>query len=32
MDFDFVIVGAGIAGASIGAELALRGRTLLLER
>ena len=32
MDFDFVIVGAGIAGASVAAELALRGRTLVLER
>jgi len=32
MDFDFVIVGAGIAGASVGAELATRARTLVLER
>lgn len=32
MDYDFVIVGAGIAGASVAAELALRGRTLVLER
>jgi D-arginine dehydrogenase len=32
MDYDFVIVGAGIAGASVAAELAWRGRTLLLER
>ncbi|MBL8349025.1 MAG: FAD-binding oxidoreductase [Burkholderiaceae bacterium] len=32
MDHDFVIVGAGIAGASVGAELAARGRTLVLER
>lgn len=32
MDYDFVIVGAGIAGASVGAELATRGRTLVLER
>ena len=32
MDYDFVIVGAGIAGASVGAELAARGRTLVLER
>ena len=32
MDYDFMIVGAGIAGASVGAELAARGRTLVLER
>lgn len=32
MDYDFVIVGAGIAGASVAAELALRGRSLVLER
>ena len=32
MDYDFVIVGAGIAGASVAAELAWRGRTLLLEK
>ncbi len=32
MDHDFVIVGAGIAGASVAAELARRGRTLVLER
>ena len=32
MDYDFVIVGAGIAGASVAAELAARGRTLVLER
>lgn len=29
--FDFVVVGAGIAGASIAAEIALHGRTLVLE-
>jgi len=30
-DFDFIVIGAGIAGASIGAHLAMRGRVLLLE-
>ena len=29
--FDFIVVGAGIAGASIGAHLARRGRVLILE-
>ena len=29
--FDFLIVGAGIAGASLGARIAARGRTLLIE-
>ncbi|MDE2393949.1 MAG: FAD-dependent oxidoreductase, partial [Burkholderiales bacterium] len=31
-DFDVAIVGAGIAGASLAARLAGRGRVLLLER
>ncbi len=31
-DYDFIIIGAGIAGASAGYELARLGRTLLLER
>lgn len=30
-DYDFAIVGAGIAGASLGAELSAHGRVLLLE-
>jgi D-arginine dehydrogenase len=30
--YDFVVVGAGIAGASVAYELQARGRTLLLER
>src|SRR3954454_23053355 len=30
-DFDIVIVGGGIAGASLGAELAAKRRTLILE-
>jgi D-arginine dehydrogenase len=29
--FDFIVIGAGIAGASIGAHLAQRGRVLILE-
>ena len=29
--FDFLIVGAGIAGASLGARIAARGRTLMIE-
>ncbi|MFI4988514.1 MAG: NAD(P)/FAD-dependent oxidoreductase, partial [Alphaproteobacteria bacterium] len=32
MDCDFLIVGAGMAGASAGYELASRGRVILLER
>jgi len=32
MDCDFLIVGAGMAGASAGYELAARGRVILLER
>ncbi|HKO09706.1 MAG TPA: FAD-binding oxidoreductase [Alphaproteobacteria bacterium] len=32
MECDFLIVGAGIAGASAGYELAARGRVILLER
>ncbi len=32
MDCDFLIVGAGIAGASAGAELARRGKVAILER
>lgn len=32
MDCDFLIVGAGMAGASAGYELAPRGRVILLER
>lgn len=31
-DYDFVIIGAGIAGASVGWELAAQRRVLLLER
>lgn len=31
MNFDFAIIGAGIAGASLAAELAPHGRTILLE-
>ena len=31
-DFDFIVIGAGIAGASAGFELAARGRVVLLER
>lgn len=31
MSFDFAIIGAGMAGASIAAELAPHGRTILLE-
>jgi D-arginine dehydrogenase len=31
VDFDVIIVGAGIAGASLGAEIAARRRTLILE-
>ena len=30
--YDFAVIGAGIAGASVGYELQSRGRTLLLER
>src|SRR4051812_4943561 len=30
-DFDIVIVGGGIAGASLGAEIAARRRTLIIE-
>ncbi|MFP8880566.1 MAG: FAD-dependent oxidoreductase, partial [Myxococcota bacterium] len=30
--FDFIVIGAGIAGASAAYELQARGRTLLLER
>jgi len=32
MNVDFAIVGAGIAGATLAARLAARGRVLLLER
>ncbi|MGE0725392.1 MAG: NAD(P)/FAD-dependent oxidoreductase [Alphaproteobacteria bacterium] len=32
MDADFIVIGAGIAGASAAAALAARGRVLLLER
>jgi D-arginine dehydrogenase len=32
MDCDFLIIGAGIAGASAGAELATLGTTIILER
>jgi len=31
-DYDFAVIGAGIAGASVAYELQARGRTLLLER
>jgi D-arginine dehydrogenase len=31
-EFDFVVIGAGIAGASVAASLAPHGRTLVLER
>jgi len=31
MDFDYLIIGAGISGAAIGYELALHGKTLVLE-
>ena len=31
-DFDFAVIGAGIAGASIAYELAPKGRVILLER
>lgn len=31
MDFDYLIIGAGIAGAAIGYELALHGKTLVVE-
>ncbi len=31
-DFDFIVIGAGIAGASAGYELASQGRVALLER
>ncbi len=31
-DFDFIVIGAGIAGASAGYELAAGGRVALLER
>lgn len=31
-NFDFAIIGAGIAGASLASEVAGRGRTILLER
>ena len=30
-DFDVFIVGGGIAGASLGAEIAARRRTLIIE-
>src|SRR5215212_5198772 len=30
-DFDVIIVGGGIAGASLGAEIAARRRTLIIE-
>jgi len=32
MNADFIVVGAGIAGASVGYELALHGTTVVLER
>ena len=32
MDADFLIIGAGIAGASAGYELSRHGRVILLER
>jgi D-arginine dehydrogenase len=31
MDFDVIIVGGGIAGASLGSEIAARRRTLIVE-
>ncbi len=31
-DFDFIVIGAGIAGASAGYELAAGGRVVLLDR
>ncbi|MCH8998240.1 MAG: FAD-binding oxidoreductase, partial [Proteobacteria bacterium] len=31
-DFDFIVIGAGIAGASAGYELAAGGRVVVLER
>ena len=32
MEYDFIVIGAGIAGASAGFELAARGRTVVLEQ
>lgn len=31
MDFDYLVIGAGISGASAGYELALQGRTLMVD-
>jgi D-arginine dehydrogenase len=30
-DFDVIIIGGGIAGASLGAEIAAKRRTLIIE-